>query len=258
MNQPHTGIAEQINGTLQKTQALFVIPKKLQIFSGSALKVIAVISMLIDHIGFIFLKPDAFVLLSVFGKQITLYWVMRFIGRMAFPIFAFLLVEGVRYTRNRFRYGLNLCIFALLSEVPWDLLFYGKWFTFQKQNVFFTLLLGYIAICLYEKFKGRFVLQAGVLAGLFAVAVVLRADYSYAGYVFILLVYALQNHRLIQALVAASGLLPFGIKPVIAYVPLMLYNGKRGFIHGKVLKYAFYAFYPLHMLALFLIRMYLG
>jgi len=167
-------------------------------------------------------------------------------------------VEGAWYTRNRLRYGLNLCIFALLSEVPWDLLFYGKWFTFQKQNVFFTLLLGYIAICLYEKFKGRFVLQAGVLAGLFAVAVVLRADYSYAGYVFILLVYALQNHRLVQALVAASGLLPFGIKPVIAYVPLMLYNGKRGFIHGKVLKYAFYAFYPLHMLALFLIRMYLG
>ena len=257
MNKMRNNISAQTSGTLTKREALFVIPQKLQILSGSALKVIAVMSMLSDHIAYLFIDPKAYVIVSAFGKELTLYWLMRFIGRMAFPIFAFLMVAGIRYTHSRLRYGLNLCVFALVSEVPWDLLVYGKWMAFEKQNVFFTLLLGYVAICLYEKFHGRFLLQAGILAGLFAVAVFLHADYGYTGYVFILLIYALQNHRFIQALVAASGLLPGGFQPVLAYLPLMLYNGKRGFIHGNGLKYAFYAFYPFHMLALFLIRMYL-
>ena len=240
-----------LNGSRERLE---LIPQKMQVLSGSALKVIAVLSMLLDHIAIVFVSPDGPVWFSALGQQITLYWCMRVIGRMAFPIFAFLIVEGVRHTHDRVRYGINLFVFALVSELPWDRLFYGSWFTMRKQNVFFTLFLGYLAICLFEKLRGRFWLQASSLIALFVVASFLRADYGNKGFCFILMVYALYEYRIFQALLTGAGLLSSTWFPALAYIPLMLYNGKRGFIKGKVLKYAFYAFYPAHMLVLYLIK----
>lgn len=188
MNQPlPIGTAPAGAEALRGKTPLFAIPKKMQILSGSALKLIAVLAMLVDHTAHAFIGSGEPVLLSVFGKQVTLYWCMRAFGRIAFPIFAFLIVEGVRHTSDRVKYGVNLFVFALISEVPWDLLFYGKWFTAQKQNVFFTLFLAYMAIYLYERFSGAFWKQAASVLTLFALSFLLRADYTYAGFAFILM-----------------------------------------------------------------------
>lgn len=89
-----------------------LIPKKYHCLSGSGLKIIAVITMLIDHIGAAFPRYTASVILHIGSKRLMLYTVMRFIGRISFPIFAFLLVEGFLHTRDRKRYGIRLFVFA--------------------------------------------------------------------------------------------------------------------------------------------------
>ena len=229
-----------------------VLPEKLRFLSGSALKILAVILMLIDHIGAM-MGPDTAPLFTVFGRSVTLYTLMRFIGRMAFPIFAFLIVEGHRHTRSKVRYGVGLLIFAILSEVPYDLFRYGVWFTLHKQNVFFTLLLGYLGICAYEGLEKRWFLRAGSILVLLVGSYFLRADYGISGFCFIMLMYALQDRELLRDVV---GIMILGSrwKAGLAFVPLAFYNGKRGFIKGPVLKYAFYLFYPLHLLVLYCIR----
>lgn len=98
--------------------------------SGSALKVIALVSMTVDHIAY-----------YLMGHNTWTYDMMRTVGRMAFPIFAFLLVEGYGHTRSTRKYALSLLAFALISEIPWWLLNHDN-----THNVFFTLLLGLIVI----------------------------------------------------------------------------------------------------------------
>ena len=117
--------------------------------SGSALKMIAIATMLIDHIA-------ATVIIRVlkFGgyndSLYQLYRVMRNIGRIAFPIFCFLLVEGFMHTRDREKYALRLGCFAAISEIPFDLAFNGKILEVGYQNVFFTLLLGLLTMMAYD------------------------------------------------------------------------------------------------------------
>ena len=95
-----------------------VFPEKYRILSGSALKMIAIITMLIDHIGAVILSmypPAQKVLFTLLGREYSVYLIFRDIGRVAFPIFCFLLLEGLRHTRSRFLYGRNLLLFALIS-----------------------------------------------------------------------------------------------------------------------------------------------
>ena len=233
-----------------------ILPEKCHILSGSALKVIAVVCMLIDHTGKL-LYHDPIALFTVFGHTVTLYAVMRLIGRIAFPIFAFLIAEGYLHTRNRVRYGAILLLFAVLSEIPWDLNRTGELWNFAKQNVFFTLFLGYLGICAYEGLRSKWVLRAGAMVALLALSYVLHADYSITGFCFILLMYALRDHELLRDAIGV-GALSSQWKAALAFLPLALYNGKRGFIRGPVLKYAFYLIYPLHLLALYFIRLKLG
>jgi hypothetical protein len=234
-----------------------ILPEQFHILSGSALKAIAVAAMVIDHVG-ICLESRPVPLFTAFGQQITLYLVMRFIGRLAFPIFAFLIVEGYRHTRNRIRYGASLLLFAFLSEIPWDLFNSGMWFSFDKQNVFFTLFLGYLGIFAYEYFRGRRFLRVFAIVLLLAASLFLQADYGLGGFCFLLLVYALRDYELLRDAVGVA-VLPSKLEAGLAFFPLALYNEKRGFIKGPVLKYAFYFFYPLHLLILYFIRIrYLG
>ncbi len=129
------------------------------------LKVIACAAMLIDHIGY--------------AWHITPF---RYIGRIAFPIFAFLIVNGYRHTHDLKRYMLRLALFALLSEVPYDLLFYGSAFNTQHQNVFITLLLGLCCIAMMDAVKSRHVLLTLLpVAACCAAAMVLNCDYGYIG-----------------------------------------------------------------------------
>ena len=118
--------------------------------TGQGLKVIAVISMIIDHIGYAILKRMPAV--SVEGSVTNIvYYLMRTIGRPAFPIYCFLLVEGVLHTRNIGKYAFRLFIFSLVSEMPFDLAFYGKPFYNEHQNVFFTLCIGVLMLWAFEK-----------------------------------------------------------------------------------------------------------
>ena len=137
--------------------------------SGSQLKLAAVITMLIDHTAFLLLgrgwlpalaeqlrllaatgsgirQPAYATLLASYQNWVLVYRAMRTMGRVAFPIYAFLLVEGYCHTRDWRRYGVRLGIFALVSEVPFDLVTTGSMFSPMVQNVFFTLLIGLLTL----------------------------------------------------------------------------------------------------------------
>ena len=122
---------------------------KQQGISGYWLKLIAVISMLIDH-------TSAVILEQIPGLEAPAFF-MRIIGRAAFPIYCFLLVEGFYHTRSRAKYAGRLFLFALISEVPFDLAFSRRMWDFSSNNVFFTLLFGLLVIWGVEGIKQKFV-----------------------------------------------------------------------------------------------------
>lgn len=130
--------------------------------SGSTLKLIAIFTMLIDHIA-------ATVILQMINNGIggqtliDIYWVMRSIGRMAFPVFCFLLVEGFKYTHSREKYAARMFIFALISEIPFDLAINNTVLEFKSNNVFFTLLLGLLAITVLDWLKSVDKIEKGIL-----------------------------------------------------------------------------------------------
>ena len=131
--------------------------RQLKIFSGSALKLIACMSMLSDHLARFYFDRFQWansVWFTVMGNSVSLLQVMLMFGCFAFPIFVFLLVEGFEKTKNRKRYGLSLLVLALLSEIPFNLM-NGNSLLLPKQNVIFTLLLGYLAMCSLEYFKNN-------------------------------------------------------------------------------------------------------
>lgn len=193
--------------------------------------------MVIDHVGAIFFPAE---------------WTFRYIGRLAFPIFCFLLVEGVHYTHDIRRYMLRLGIFAVISEVPYDLAFHGEILEFEGQNVFFTLFLGVMLLYLLEK-GGEWPVKVLEVLLFMWIAVILKTDYSFKGILLISMFYFLRGYRWIKL---AGGALwnflwnnPIQEYGVFSVIPLALYNGER----GRSMKYFFYVFYPLHLTILFLI-----
>lgn len=223
----------------------------IRILSGSHIKLLAVLTMLLDHLATFWwcrLPEFQIVLFSIGRREVTLYILLRMVGRLAFPLFAFLIVQGFLHTRSHRRYGINLAVFALLSEIPWNLVHGGRLF-FPTQNVFFTLLLGYLGICAIERYREQWKPLLGCLLGLLVVSVFLRADYGCSGYGFILLLYALRENRILQGIIGSCVLGSRWIAGM-AFIPINLYNGQRGFVKGPVWKYAFYLFYPLHLLAI--------
>ena len=227
---------------------------RFKIMSGSTLKVLACVAMFIDHFAKIYLiKFDwaQMTLFSIFGRNFSVVQLMVMFGRFAFPIFAFLLVNGFLHTKDRKRYGLNLFIFALLSEIPFNLTF-GNALTFPKQNVMFTLLLGYLALCCLDYFKGKPLISVFSIVLLYVMTRLIKADYGASGYLFILLLYGLRKEKAIQSL-ACSMLLPMKFMVFLSFIPINMYNGERGFIKTRFSKYCFYAFYPLHMLFIYLL-----
>lgn len=201
------------------------------------LKWIAIITMLIDHVGAVFFPGE---------------WTFRYIGRLAFPIFCFLLVEGVHYTHDIRLYMLRLGIFAAVSEAPYDLAFHGEALEFGGQNVFFTLLLGVMLLYLFER-GGEWPVKVLEVLMFMWIAVILKTDYSFKGILLISMFYFLREYR--GAKLAAGALWNFlWNNPIqqygaMAVIPLALYNGER----GRSMKYFFYLFYPLHLIILFLI-----
>jgi len=230
-----------------------VFPRKMRILSGSALKALAIFAMLVDHSAICFQPLLGGKLFTAFGIRFTPYILLRGFGRIGFPIFCFLLAEGFRHTRSKQRYALNLLVFAILSEIPYDLFNSGS-LQNAKQNVFFTLLLGFLGILMLSRFREMPLRSTLAVIALCCCANLLKADYGWHGYLLILLLYALCEHPVLQ-LFAGITLLGWPAGVALAFPPLNLYNGQRGFVKGSFAKYFFYVFYPVHLCILWLLHL---
>ncbi len=230
--------------------------KKFGFLSANALKLIAMASMVIDHASVIFLGTDNTV------------W--RNIGRIAFPIFAFLIAQGAVHTKNKLKYALRLLAFAFISEVPYDRVFNGVWLEFKEQNVFFTLFTGLIAVYVLDFLRDRGLGALGIITTLACglASGFLAGDYGFMGVVVITLMYMFSTVKtdvryigfalsglmttLVYVFPDKIGFYPSQVYAALCFIPLALYSGKRG---RRTNKYFFYAFYPAHIIILYAIKM---
>ena len=224
------------------------------------LKIIACISMFIDHTKFIFGNVDI---------------VNKYFGRFAFPIYAFLISEGYVHTKNFAKYLGRLLIFAAISQIPAYLLFKPFLNGEPYLNIFFTLALGLIAIRFYDKVKNRPL--AIVLVILTAmIADLLHTDYGMLGVLLIAVFYIFRNHKMIMMLVASLILVVNCVLGIPEFSPenfdyirqqlilalfsvcsllfICAYNGKLG-KSNKYIKILFYLFYPVHLLVFYITRL---
>ena len=226
---------------------------RIQFLDGTMLKIIAMVSMVFDHMGDMFF-PD-------------LLW-PRMIGRLAMPIFAFCIAEGYRYTRDKNRYLLRMGIFALVSEVPFDLAFEGA-VSLAHQNIMLSFFLSILALKLFDLIRGekkedtekygmgRTILGVLCVISIAAVALLVKADYTIFAVIAVFLFYVLKDTR--QFVRMGVGVAFLAVTRTVGYycttgfsvIPLLLYNGKR----GKGFKWLFYAFYPGHLLLLYVLRL---
>ena len=204
--------------------------------TGFQLKLLAMLAMTADHIG------------AVFFPEIPL---LRWIGRLAMPVLCFFIGEGLRHTRSPRRYLLRLTGFALLSELPFDLAFYGR-IEWGHQNVYFTLALGLLALWAIQSrgMEGWLLALTAALA-----AELLGCDYGMYGVLLILLLDRFHSARSEQLAAAALlNLAFFGLQTqtlsLIALPLLWLYNGKRGRDDRRL----FYLYYPAHLCVLGILR----
>lgn len=231
----------------------------MKIFNGFTLKIIGIVSMTVDHIGFM-LFPDQL-------------W-MRIIGRAAFPIFAFLIAEGFRHSSNVYKYLLRLSIFAVVLEF---LFFLVKVFADSSAfiegiplNIFITLALGLATLIILEKEKKYYFLLPLILVIIF----LLPVDYGFYGLITILMMYYLKGYILAIGFISLNigyyllerfgpevvGELQYGLDfrsfqifSIYTIIFILLYNGKQ----GRKLKYLFYFFYPFHLIFIYLIGEYI-
>ena len=233
--------------------------------TSNMLRCIAVVLMLSDHIWATYMS---------FGNWMT------YIGRMAFPIFAFQIAEGFVHTKNFKKYSLRLLGFAFVTEIPFNLFYSSRWFNPYHQNVLFTLLLGLLAIRVIDNVKkdhtkkniGVSALWLGLIC---AASVIGFVDYGFLGVLIVVMFYVFRgfpfawlaqligmvaiNVVFFEGLVIPVELLgklieiPTQAFAVFSLIPIWLYGGRKG-KSNKALQYGFYAFYPVHMLILYLIK----
>ena len=230
--------------------------------TGSTLKIIALLSMLIDHIGAVVLRPYTDSVLETAGyvavrQQTEIYELLRALGRFAFPIFCFLLVEGFLHTHNVWLYAARLFFFALISEIPFNLAFRSKLFSPDYQNVFIELLIGLLMLIALREierlsFNPFLKLSLGflIITAAMLLAYCAKTDYSYRGILAIVILYLFNVGRETQAIAGAVAF-SWELPAPLAFIPIYFYNGKRGW----KMKYIFYIFYPLHLFLLYLIRL---
>lgn len=215
--------------------------------SSFVLKLIAIITMFIDHVGYVIFDGFSF---------------FNYIGRIAFPIFAFQISEGYIHTKNLKKYFLRLFIFALISQIPF-MLFHKIISNNFTLNIFFTLLLGLASIYIYDKSKHKFFgIVISIIIGI--IAEFIHCDYGFYGIAIILLFYVFKNNNLLSSIsfiiaVTINYLIPiikYGFYNIYLYlyiftlIPIIfisLYNGKK----GKNTKYLLYLFYPIHLLLIY-------
>lgn len=225
---------------------LETIKNKLPPLTAFQLKLLALVTMFCDHFAVVFLIP-----------RTDSYMALRTIGRLAFPIYAFLLVEGFFHTRSVKRYAVRLALFALVSEIPFNLALSGRPWYWHTQNVYFTLVIGLIMVAAMDHLIHRGMRWQAMGAGLLAVgaAMLLRTDYDAAGILAIFFFYLYREERIAMCIAVSAvlalfigGLECFGI---LALIPILLYNGQKG--AARINKFVFYGFYPAHLFLLWLV-----
>ena len=215
------------------------------LLSGDQLKVIALISMTVDHIGYALVPGCA---------------ILRIIGRIAFVLYAFLLAEGCRHTHSMRAYIGRLAMFALISEIPFTLMVANRLFLWGRQNVFFTLFYAACSIGAARWIcsrigggKGRVLALFPLLAGML-LARAFRSDYSWAGVLTVYIFYYLNGYLLLQLFPVLALRLRQGWLQscgVAAFVPIALYNGEKGRAPSWF-KWVFYVYYPAHLFVIWL------
>jgi hypothetical protein len=245
--------------------------------SSFKLKLAAITAMLLDHIGYVFSND----------LQDWLYTALRLTGRLAMPVFCFLIAEGLFHTRSPLRYLLRLGTFAVISEIPYDLAIHGQVLEYGNQNVMFTLFLGLAAIAMFDFFIGagrRGLALAAVLA-CGAAAVLLRTDYYVFGVYYVFAFYVSRKNTFLTAFTFSMGVFIYVLynylssaSPDFALMNLMAigalalifrYNGeiggpakaqdaggavKRKTLSARACQLAFYLFYPAHLFVLWAVR----
>lgn len=233
--------------------------------SSNMLRIIAVVLMLSDHIWATYMS---------FGDWMT------YIGRMAFPIFAFQISEGFVHTSNFKKYVLRLLSFAFVTEIPFNLFYSSRWFNPYHQNVLFTLLLGLMAIYVIDNAKKNRKVKNIALSGLWLALICIASvigfvDYGFLGMLTVVMFYILRDFPFawlcqLVAMVLINMVffegqvfpveflgkifeVPYQGFAVFSLIPIWLYGGRKG-KSSKIMQYSFYAFYPAHMLILYLIK----
>ena len=209
--------------------------------------------MLIDHVNKSLIYPNL-------NGGIMLYISNLFdiLGRIAFPLFAFFVVEGYFKTKNRTKYLLNLIIFGIISEVPFDMFTSATFFNPRFNNVMFSLALGLITIWIIDVLKTKmsrilwYFISLTIVAVMCLVAMFLAVDYDYHAIIIVYLLYVLYNKPVLSVILGYLSI----IKELWAFLGfgfILMYNGER----GKQSKILNYCFYPVHLLILGLLRMWL-
>lgn len=231
-----------------------------KIVTSDHIKIIAILTMLIDHIGAVLIENGLLhfnneiqmieILSTSWGNQWYMVdFFLRIIGRISLPLFCFLLVEGFIHTKNKKKYLLRLSLFALLSEIPFDLALYGTWCYIDAQNIFFTLALGLSVLIGIKKFtKQPFIQFIIVIIGCIF-AYYMHFDYDYIAILLILSFYLFRNKKTLQLLISGIIIIyetryVFGVG-IMALLLVYFYNGKKG---NFKYKYLFYWIYPIHLL----------
>lgn len=230
---------------------------KIRIFSGAQLKYIAFLSMLIDHVNKALMYP----LLTENGFLRYVSDVFDILGRVAFPLFMFFLVEGFFKTGNRFKYLLNLIVFGIISEIPFDLFQSAVLFQPNSNNVMFTLALALVMIWVIDELKvPKSYIIPSVLWFPVSIIIVITTcllsmiwglDYEYHGILIAYFFYIFRNNQILSII---GGYLSIVKTPwaLLGFGLTLTYNGKRG-KQNKILNYLFY---PVHLLILGLLRLY--
>ena len=225
----------------------------IRFLDGTMLKIIAIVSMVFDHVG------------DMFFPEVLC---PRMVGRLDMPLFAFCITEGYIHTRDKKKYLIRMGIFALISEVPFDLAFEGK-VSLDHQNIMLTFFLSILSLMLFDLIRGKMKEDSGrysigktilgslVPLGMAVVAILVKADYTIFAVISVFLFYLFKDTRHFVrtgvgvAFLALSRTVGYYCATGLSIIPLLLYNGKK----GKGLKWLFYAFYPGHLLLLYLIKL---
>lgn len=213
------------------------------------LKMIALITMTIDHIG---------------AALLPQYLFLRVIGRISFPIYCFVIVVGFCKTSNVWKYLLRLVVFACISEIFFDLAFFGKIYYPNHQNVFFTLFLGLFLLILVKGLRFgptlgvriiNYVLEYVCVVLICGISIFMKTDYTLYGILMIYFFFVLQYNKFMQGIFIAfvnmqlmGGIQTFA---TISLIPIFMYNGEKG---NDKFKKIFYLYYPLHLLVIFILE----